>query len=249
MAGATPPERLDWQLATVVELVSETARAVSIVLELPEFPGHWPGQHVDLRLMAWDGGELQRRYAIASAPEDGYLVLTLERLEHGEVSSQLADGLRAGDQLELRGPIGRSFVWEPTLKGPVLLVAGGPGIVPFRSMLRHRGAISSCVRVRLLYAARSLEDVIYREELMRLAAYDEVDVRLALTRESPPAWRGHRGRINRELLAEVSWPARERPMNFVCGPNGFVESIAHALAQNNHPPHLIRSERFGPMRH
>jgi ferredoxin-NADP reductase len=237
---------LNWQLAAVVELIDETPRAKSIVLELPEFAGHRPGQHVDVRLTAPDGYQAQRSYSIASAPEDGYLVLTVERLEDGEVSSHLVDELRAGDQLELRGPIGGYFVWDASLAGHVLLVAGGPGIVPFRSMLRHRAAVRSSVTVRLLYSSRSLDEVIYRDELIRLAAYDEVDVRLVLTREWPEGWRGPRGRIDPELLDEIAWPAREQPLSFVCGPSGFVEGVAHALAHNHHPPALIRTERFGP---
>jgi len=162
------------------------------------------------------------------------------------VSSYLAGELRAGDQLELRGPIGGYFVWEPSVTGPVLLVAGGSGIVPFRSMLRHRAAVSSSVAVRLMYSSRSLDDVIYRGELMRSAAYDELDVRLALTREWPEGWRGHRGRIDRQLLDEVSWSAREQPLIFVCGPTAFVWFVADTLVQSGHALDLIRTERFGP---
>jgi ferredoxin-NADP reductase len=238
---------LRWQDATVVELIVETSRAKSIVLELPGFPGHQPGQHVDVRVPAPDGSEAQRSYSIASAPEDGYLLLTVERLEGGKVSSYLESELRAGDQLELRGPFG-GFVWQPSVKGPVLLVARGSGIVPFRSMLRHRAAIGSGVAVRLLYSSRSLEDVIYREELMRLAAYDELDVRLALTGEWPQGWRGHRGPIDRELLDQVGWPTWQRPLIFVCGPSGFVEGVANALVQSGHAPDLIRTEDFGSTR-
>ena len=230
----------------MVELISETRRTVSIVLEYPAWAGHLPGQHVDVRLTAADGYQAQRSYSIASAPEDGFLVLTVERLEDGEVSSYLAGELRAGDHLELRGPIGGYFVWEPTLSGPVLLVAGGSGIVPFRSMLRHRAAVSSTVAVRLIYSSRSLDDVIYREELMRFAAYDELEVRLALTRDWPQSWRGHRGRVDHQLLDEVSWPARDQPLVFVCGPTGFVESVADALVQQGHTQGRIRTERFGP---
>ena len=246
MARAALPGRLNWQQVTVVEVISETPRTVSLMLEYPAWVGHLPGQHVDVRLTAPDGYQAQRSYSIASAPEDELLVLTVERLEDGEVSSYLAGELHAGDQLELRGPIGGYFVWEPSLTGSVLLVAGGSGIVPFRSMLRHRAAASSTVAVRLIYSSRSLDDVIYRDELMRIAAYDEVDIRLALTREWPDRWRGHRGRIDPELLDEVSWPARERPLSFVCGPTAFVESVANLLVQSDHSPGLIRTERFGP---
>jgi ferredoxin-NADP reductase len=231
---------------SVTELIPETQRTVSLVLEHPDWAGHLPGQHVDVRLTAPDGYEAQRSYSIASAPEDNSLVLTVERLEDGEVSSYLAGELRVGDQLELRGPIGGYFVWEPSVAGPVLLVAGGSGIVPLRAMLRHRAAINSSVAVRLIYSSRSLDDVIYREELMRFAADDELDVRLVLTREWPQDWQGHRGRIDRQLLDEVSWPPEERPLILICGPTGFVESVADTLVQSGHTPDLIRTERFGP---
>jgi ferredoxin-NADP reductase len=230
----------------VIELVEETARARSIVLELPEWAGHRAGQHVDVRLTAPDGYQAQRSYSIASAPEDEYLVLTVERLPDGEVSPYLVDELRLGDELELRGPIGGYFVWDASMTGSVLLVAGGSGIVPFRAMLRHWAAARSDVEVRLLYSARSLGDAIYREQLMHLAAYDEIDIRLALTREWPEGWRGHRGRIDRRLVDEVCWPPEEQPVNFVCGPSGFVETTANALVQNGQLPGGIRTERFGP---
>jgi ferredoxin-NADP reductase len=246
MARAALPGRLNWQQVRVVELITETERTVSLVLEHPQWAGHLPGQHVDVRLTAPDGYQAQRSYSIASAPEDDFMVLTVERLEDGEVSSYLAGELRAGDELELRGPIGGYFVWEPLMVGPVLLVAGGSGIVPFRSMLRHRAVIGSSVAVRLIYSSRSLEDVIYREELMRFGASDDLDVRLVLTREWPPDWQGHRGRIDRQLLDEVAWSSEEQPLIFVCGPTGFVESVADALVQSGHEPDLIRTERFGP---
>jgi ferredoxin-NADP reductase len=246
MARTALPGRLNWQDVPVVELISETERTVSIVLESPEWGGYLPGQHVDVRLTAPDGYQAQRSYSIASAPDDDVLVLTVERLEDGEVSSYLAGELRAGDELELRGPIGGYFVWEPSVAGPVLLVAGGSGIVPFRSMLRHRAAAGSSVPVRLMYSSRSLDEVIYREELMRFAADDELDVRLVLTREWPQDWQGHRGRIDSGLLDEVSWSPNERPLILICGPTGFVESVADTLVQRGHTPDLIRTERFGP---
>jgi ferredoxin-NADP reductase len=230
----------------VAEIVPETPRAVSIVLDLPGWPGHRAGQHVDVRLTAEDGYQAQRSYSIASAPGDGYVVLTVECVPDGEVSSHLASELRAGGQLELRGPIGGYFVWDDSACEPVLLVAGGPGIVPFRSMLRHRQAAASDVAVRLLYSARSLQHVIYRDELMRFAAYDEVDIRFALTREWPETWHGHRGRIDGRLLSEVSWPAGDRPRIFICGPTPFVEIAASTLAAQGQPWDLIKTERFGP---
>ncbi len=245
MARAALPRRLTWQLATVIELVPETERTRSIVLELPSWAGHRAGQHVDVRLTAEDGYQAQRSYSIASAPEDGYLVLTVERLEDGEVSPYLVDELRTGDQLELRGPVGGYFVWDESLRGPVLLIAGGSGVVPFRSMLRHRAASHSVVAVRLLYSARSLDEVIYREELMRFAADDGVEIRLTLTRAWPEEWRGHRGRIDRQLLEEVSWPTADDPLSFVCGPSAFVETAAGALVECGHQPGRIKTERFG----
>jgi len=229
-----------------VELVDETAGARSIVLDLDGWPGHRAGQHVDVRLTAEDGYEAQRSYSIASAPEDGYLVLTVERLEDGEVSPYLVDELRPGDELELRGPIGGYFVWEEALGGPLLLLAGGSGVVPLRSMLRHHAATESPVPVRLLYSARTLDDVIYREELARLAGYDEVDIRFTLTREWPEGWRGYRRRIDREILEEVAWRQDEQPLVYVCGPTAFVEVAASTLVELGHDAGRIRTERFGP---
>jgi ferredoxin-NADP reductase len=229
----------------VAELVPETSRATSIVLELPNWPGHLAGQHVDVRLTTEDGYQAQRSYSIASAPEDGYVVLTVERVPDGEVSPYLAGEIRTGDQFALRGPIGGCFVWKDSACEPVLLVADGPGIVPFRSMLRHRQAVPDNVAVRLLYSARSLRDVIYRDELMRFAAYDEVDIRFALTCEWPQNWHGHRGRIDGRLLSEVSWPTGDMPRSFICGPASFVETAASALAALGQPPDRIKTERFG----
>jgi ferredoxin-NADP reductase len=230
----------------VVELVEETERTRSLVLDLPAWPGHRAGQHVDVRLTAEDGYQAQRSYSIASAPEDGHLVLTVERLEDGEVSPYLVNELRPGDQLELRGPIGGYFVWEQALGGPLLLVGGGSGVVPLRSMLRHHRASGSDTPVRLLYSARSLDEVIYPEELRELAADDRVDIRLTLTREWPEGWQGYRGRIDRALLADVAFPPAERPLAFVCGPTGFVETAASSLVDLGHEPARIRTERFGP---
>jgi ferredoxin-NADP reductase len=238
--------RLTWQLATVVELVGETPRVQSIVLDAAEWAGHRAGQHVDVRLTAEDGYQAQRSYSIASAPEDDHLVLTVERLDDGEVSSYLVGELRPGDELELRGPIGGWFVWDDSLGGPLLLVGGGSGVVPLRAMLRHRAASGGDVPARLLYSARSLDDVIYRDELDRLAAAGEADVRLTLTREAPDGWQGYRGRVDRELLADVAWPAAERPLAYVCGPTAFVEAVAAELVGLGYDPGRVRTERFGP---
>ncbi len=246
MGRAAVRGRLTWQVGTVVELVEETARARSIVLGLPDWPGHRAGQHVDVRLTAEDGYQAQRSYSIASAPEDGHLVLTVEQLEDGEVSPYLVDELRAGDALELRGPIGGYFVWEASLGGPLLLLAGGSGVVPLRSMLRHHRAVESTVPLRLLYSTRSLDEVIYRDELMRMAAHDGIDIRFTLTREQPADWHGYGRRIDDDLLGEVAWPPQERPLVYVCGPTGFVETAASALVALGHEPGRIRTERFGP---
>ncbi len=246
MARAALPRRLTWQLGDVVELVDETAGVRSIVLDLADWAGHRAGQHVDVRLTAEDGYQAQRSYSIASAPEDGHVVLTVERLQDGEVSPYLTDELEAGDELELRGPIGGYFVWEEALGGPLLLLAGGSGIAPLRSMLRHRAATDSTVPVRLLYSARTLDDVIYRDELARLAADDEVDIRFTLTREWPEGWRGYRRRIDREILEQVAWPPDERPLVYICGPTPFVEVAASTLVELGHDAGRIRTERFGP---
>jgi ferredoxin-NADP reductase len=237
--------RLNWHVADVAEIVKETARVSSIVLHCPQWPGHAAGQHVDVRLTAEDGYQAQRSYSIASAPEDRQLVLTVERLEDGEVSPYLVDVLRPGDQLELRGPIGGYFVWDVSYGGPLLLLAGGSGVVPLRCMLRHRAAAHSKVPTRLLYSARRWSEIIYRDELARLAD-DGVDVRFTLTREQPEGWTGYARRIDADLLADLAWPPGERPLVYVCGPNAFVEVAASTLVELGHDPSLIRTERFGP---
>jgi len=246
MARAALPGRLTWQLGRVIELIDETPRCRSIVLELPDWRGHRAGQHVDVRLTAEDGYQAQRSYSIGSAPEDSELVLTVERLEDGEVSPYLADELASGDELELRGPIGGYFVWEQALGGPLLLIAGGSGIVPFRAMLRHWAAGPREVPVRMLYSSRGLEEVIYRDELTRLSADDRLNVHFTLTREWPDDWQGHRGRVDRQLLDELAWSPAESPLVYVCGPTAFVEAVAEALVEAGHEPGRIRTERFGP---
>lgn len=237
--------RLSWQLATVREVVVETDRTHSIGLDVPDWPGHLAGQHVDVRLTADDGYQAQRSYSIASAPSDGHLVLTVERLDDGEVSPYLVDELRVGDRIELRGPVGGYFVWRATDPGPALLVAGGSGIVPFRAVLREHGAAMSTAPVRLLYSARSYDEVIYRDELLRLAARDGIDVSITLTRARPPGWHGYTGRVDTALLRQVSWPPQDQPAVYVCGPTGFVEATANALVGLGHDPGRIRTERFG----
>jgi ferredoxin-NADP reductase len=237
---------LNWRFATVVELREETARATSLVLDIPEWPGHRAGQHVDVRLTADDGYQAQRSYSIASAPEDAHVELMVERIEDGEVSPYLVGELRPGDELELRGPIGGYFVWEQALGGPLVLLAGGSGIAPLRAMVRHHRAAGSDVPVRLLYSARAERELVYRDELAAAEGGEPVDVRFTLTRERPPDWRGYGRRIDRELIADVAWPAGERPLAFVCGPTSFVETAADALVSLGHDPGRIRTERFGP---
>jgi len=215
------------------------------MVDVPDWAGHQAGQHVDIRLTAEDGYQAERSYSIASGPEDPHLVLTVERLEDGEVSPYLTDVLMPGDELELRGPIGGYFVWEESLGGPLLLVAGGSGVAPFRAMLRHESAVHSSVPTRLLYSSRSLEDLIYREELLD-GAYGGVEVQVALTREWPDGWSGHRGRIDAELLERVAWAPSERPLTYICGPTAFVETAAQSLVGQGHDPRRVRTERFGP---
>jgi ferredoxin-NADP reductase len=246
MARAAIPGRLNWQFAKVVDLIEETPRCKSLLVEPSTWPGHRAGQHVDVRLTAEDGYQAQRSYSIASGPEDAELVLTIERLDDGEVSPYLVDELRPGDELELRGPIGGYFVWERSSGGPLLLIAGGSGVVPFRAMLRHHIAGGSDAAVRLLYSARSPEEVLYRQEFESLTSDHHIAVHVALTRAWPEHWEGHRGRINPELLRDVSWPADEHPLIYICGPTGFVETIAEQLVEAGNDPGRIRTERFGP---
>jgi ferredoxin-NADP reductase len=244
--GAALPGRLTWRVANVVASLVETPRVRTLLLDAPGWPGHQAGQHVDVRLTADDGYQAQRSYSIASAPEDDQLALTVERLDEGEVSPYLFDVVRPGDQLELRGPIGGYFAWTESLGGPLLLLAGGSGIVPLRSILRHRVATGSRVPVRLLYSARSRQEIIYREELDRFHALDGIDVFLTLTREWPEGWAGYRRRIDNSLLREIAFPPQERPLVYICGPTAFVETAANGLVELGHAPDRIRTERFGP---
>jgi ferredoxin-NADP reductase len=246
MARAAVLGRLSWQRATVAGLVDETPKVRTIELDVPAWPGHRAGQHVDARLTAEDGYQAQRSYSIGSAPEDERLALTVERLDDGEVSAYLADELRPGDELELRGPVGGYFVWDEDRGGPLLLVGAGSGVVPLRSILRHHRAIGSTVPVRLLYSARTLEDVIYHDELTRYANQDHVELHVTLTRAQPEAWEGYGRRVDSDLLDEVSWPAGDRPLVYVCGPTAFVETVAGALVGLGHDPTRVKTERFGP---
>jgi ferredoxin-NADP reductase len=241
------PRRLSWRLAEVVEVVPETPRTKSLVLEVPGWEGHKAGQHVDIRLTAEDGYQAQRSYSIASAPEGEQPVLTVEHIEDGEVSPYLTDVLMAGDGLELRGPIGGYFAWEAKDGGPVLLVAGGSGVVPLMAMVRHRAAAGSSVATRLLYSSRSYEEIVYRKELERLSAReDSLEVIHTLTRSRPKDWGGYNRRIDLEMLKEVGPPPAERPLAFVCGPTPLVEAVATALVEIGYDPVCVKTERFGP---
>jgi len=240
--------RLSWQIGEVVATRPETVRAKSITLDLPGWIGHRAGQHVDVRLTAEDGYQAERSYSIASPPEKAPRVtLTVERLDDGEVSPYLVDELRIGDKLELRGPIGGYFVWEAKIGGPLLLVAGGSGIVPLMAMLRHRAAVGSTIATRLLYSSRSSEDVIYGDELERLVRNTTMlEVVQTLTRVQTPGWTGYHRRIDTEMLREVAWPLDQRPLTFICGPTPFVETAAASLVTLGYNPGHIKTERFGP---
>jgi ferredoxin-NADP reductase len=239
--------RLAWRIGEVVETRPETPRARSLFLEVPGWEGHKAGQHVDVRLTAEDGYQAQRSYSIASAPEGERLVLTVDRLDDGEVSPYLTDVLMVGDKLEFRGPIGGYFTWEEGDGGPLFLVGGGSGVAPLMAMIRHRAAAGSGVPARLLYSSRSYEEIIYREELETLAAREaSLEIFHALTRSRPEGWAGYDRRIDAEMLREVSWPANENPLAFVCGPTSFVEGVADALVSLGHDPARVKTERFGP---
>jgi ferredoxin-NADP reductase len=233
-------------VAEVVRSVPETHRTASLTLAVPGWQGHRPGQHVDVRLTAEDGYQAARSYSIASSPAAGQVTITVERLDDGEVSPYLVDELRAGDRIELRGPIGGYFVWDVSDGGPLQLIAGGSGIVPLMSMLRHRVEAGSDVPVRLLYSSRALEDVIYRVELDALARQPGVDVVHTLTRAQPPGWTGYTRRIDAEMLREAAWPASQSPRAFICGPTRLVEGVAAGLVALGYDPASVRTERFGP---
>ena len=226
-------------------VVDETPRTRTLVLDVPDWPGHRAGQHVDVRLTAEDGYQAARSYSLASAPGEPPTI-TVERLPDGEVSPYLVDVAAVTDGFEIRGPVGGYFVWEETDGGPLLLVAGGSGVVPLMSMLRHRATVGSSVPARLLYSSRTLEDVIYRDELDALtAADDELEIVQTLTREQPPGWEGRSGRVDDALLADVAWPPDKRALTYICGPTGFVEAAAGGLVRLGHDPTRIRTERFG----
>jgi ferredoxin-NADP reductase len=242
MEGTAVQRRLIWQVATVTGATRETRSVRTLELAVPDWPGHRAGQHLDIRLTAEDGYVAERSYSIASAPGEP-VAITVERLEDGEVSPYLTEELRVGDMLELRGPVGGYFVWEKDDGGPLLLVAGGSGIVPLRAIIRQRERSGSDAPVRLLYSARTLPDVIYRAELDSYR--DGIAVSYTLTRAQPPGWTGYARRVDAGLLAEVAWPTDKEPLVFVCGPTNFVETTAGALVGLGYRPEQVKTERFG----
>jgi ferredoxin-NADP reductase len=238
--------RLTWQIGRVVEITPENSHVESLTLELPAWPGHRAGQHVDIRLTAEDGYQAVRSYSIASPPEERRIVVTVERLDDGEVSPYLVDEVRVGEPLEVRGPIGGYFVWDVALGGPLFLVAGGSGIVPLMAMIRHRVATGNETRIRLLYSARSPDDVIYRAELEEVASVPGIEVIYTYTRSQPPGWTGYRRRIDETMLQEVA-PARDAHLLiYICGPTPLAEGAANGLVGLGYEPERIRIERFGP---
>ena len=234
-----------WSVATIAETIVETARATTLRLDVPDWPCHRAGQHVDVRLTAEDGYQAQRSYSISSAPDGTRIALTVVQVEDGEVSPYLAGELRPGDQIELRGPIGGYFVWEPEHGGPLLLVGGGSGLAPLMAMIRLRAAVGSDAEARLLVSSRSWEDILYRAELERLAG-NGLTVLHTLTASRPPGWTGYVRRVDPDMLAEIGPGPDARPHVFVCGPTPFVEAVAEALVTLGHDPRRIKTERFGP---
>jgi ferredoxin-NADP reductase len=247
MARAAVLGRLTWRAAQVVAVRDESATARTLVLDVPSWPGHLPGQHVDVRLTAADGYSTQRSYSVASAPDGSRVELTVQRLDDGEVSPYLTQLLRPGDLVELRGPIGGWFVWRPGDTDPVLLLAGGSGVVPLMAMVRARVATASPTPMRLLYSTRTPETVLYGDELRRLAERDpQLNVALVYTRRAPAGWSGPVGRLDAAQLATLAWPPAAAPACFVCGPTGFVEAVADLLIDQGYAPGRIKTERFGP---
>jgi ferredoxin-NADP reductase len=247
VARAAVRRRLSWLEAEAVGLVEEAPGVRSIELEVPGWPGHLPGQHVDVRLTAEDGYQAQRSYSIATPAAGERVTLTVELVPDGEVSIYLVGELRIGDEFELRGPIGGYFVWRPALGSPLLLIGAGSGIVPLMAIVRHRVGSGDPTPIRLLLSSRSWGDVIYREELEALRhTADGVEIVHTLTRSRPPDWTGYDRRVDAAMISEVAQPSAERPLCFVCGPTGFVEAAANALVALGYDPATIKTERFGP---
>ena len=240
--------RLSWQFGEVIEKKAETVQATSVTIAVPNWSGHRAGQHVDVRLTAEDGYRTERSYSIASAFEaNGRITLTIERLDDGEVSPYLVDELRVGDKVELRGPIGGYFVWEAQMGGPLLLVAGGSGVVPLMAMIRQRHILGNTVPTRLLYSVRSYDEIFYRDELTSLVSQNTgLEVVYTLTRVQPANWTGYHRRVDNDLLRDVAWSGSEKPLAYVCGPTQFVETVAQGLLPLGYEPERVKTERFGP---
>jgi ferredoxin-NADP reductase len=239
---------LNWQIASITDIRPETAKVKSFTLQLPEWMRHLAGQHYDVRLTAEDGYQTQRSYSIASEPErEGEVDITVERIEDGEVSTYLHDVLVPGDRIEVRGPIGGYFVWEASMTEPLLLIAGGSGVVPLMSMLRHRAAAGAKNPTALLYSSRNFEDVIYYNELEQLSkAGSGPQIFHTLTRSQPAGWKGYARRVDESMLREVAGPLGRSVQVFICGPTLMVESAANALVELGIDSNQIRTERFGP---
>jgi ferredoxin-NADP reductase len=236
--------RLSWLPGELVDTVPENDRARTLRIRVPGWTPHRAGQHVDLRLRADDGYEAVRSYSLAAPAANGTVSVTVERPDDGEVSPYLVDEIQVGDQLEVRGPVGGYFVWDPSDARPLTLVAGGSGVVPLVAMIRQRATDGARTPMRLLYSARSTADLLFRDELD--ASGDGVDVRHTLTRSQPQEWTGYRRRIDRGMLEEVAWPVEGGPQAFVCGPTAFVEHVADLLLALGYPREAVRTERFGP---
>ncbi|MDX6253634.1 MAG: hypothetical protein QOF10_6994 [Kribbellaceae bacterium] len=237
--------RLTWQVGTVTEIRTETETARTVVLDVPDWPGHLAGQHLDVRLTAPDGYRASRSYSLASAWTGDTIELTVEQVPDGEVSPYLVDVLKVGDPLEVRGPVGGWFVWKPEQAGPVQLIGGGSGVVPLMAMLRAHAAVGSDAPARLLYSVRRPSSVIYVNDLKELATSDDVTLTFAYTREAPPG-EPRIGRVDAELLKAVAFAPEDEPTIYVCGPTPFVETVADLLVEAGHSPALVRTERFGP---
>lgn len=244
----SPGQRLPWLIAAVSGLRRETASAKTIVLDVPDWPGHLAGQHIDLRLTAEDGYSTQRSYSLASASAStSRIEITVQSVEDGEVSSFLLTELRVGDQLEVRGPIGGYFTWLPASVAPLMLIAGGSGVVPLVAMLRTRQAKWSGTPARLLYSSRTVDQILFRTELLRLeAAPTGPAIVHTLTREVPTDWSGEHGRVDRTMLQRRAFDSAMSPDVFVCGPTSFVETVAEDLLALGHVEARVRTERFGP---
>lgn len=245
--AAAAPRRLVWSRAELVAVRDDTPRVRSLTLAVPDWPGHLAGQHVDVRLTAEDGYQAQRSYSIASPPEAAQLELTVETIPDGEVSPYLTRELRPGDIFELRGPIGGYFVWSARLSGPLVLIAGGSGVAPLMAMLRHRALAGHAGTALLVYSSRSADDIIYRDELERLAAADPtLQIVHTLTRARPEGWTGFARRIDKAMLEELGVPALAAPNVFICGPTPMVETAAQASVDLGIDAARVKTERFGP---